>query len=182
MGRLYLVRHGRALAGYGEAVDPGLDDVGLIQAEAVVKKLGGLTRMPILTSPLLRAQETAVPLARHWRITPAVEEAFSEILAPAGGLAERGLWLKEFMTRSWKDATADLGRWRARVISALLRQRDDTVIVSHFMAINAALGVAVGDDRTVVFMPDNGSITVLDAADGELTLVDRGREASTRVL
>ena len=182
MGRLYLVRHGRAYAGYGEAIDPRLDEVGQSQAEAVVKKLGHLARMNILTSPLLRAQETAAPLARHWRVKPEIEEAFAEIPAPVKDLAERAQWLKVFMTSSWHDAPVDLERWRATIISKLLRQSENVVIFTHFMAINAALGVAIEDDRAVVFKPDNGSVTILDAAEGELTLIERGREADTRVI
>ena len=182
MRRLYLIRHGRAFAGFGEAIDPGLDEVGQSQAQAVVKKLGGLARMNILTSPLLRAQETAAPLAKHWRVKPGIEEAFAEIPVPVKDLAERAQWLKVFMTSSWRDASVDLERWRAAIISKLLRQSEDAVIFSHFMAINAALGVAIEDDRAVVFKPDNGSITILQAAEGELTVVERGREAETRVL
>lgn len=182
MGRLYLVRHGRALAGFGEAIDPRLDDVGQSQAEFVVKKLGELTRMNILTSPLLRAQETAAPLAKHWRTKPIIEDAFAEIPAPVKDLAERAQWLKGFMASSWHDAPVELERWRATIISKLIQQSENAVIFSHFMAINAALGVAIEDDRAVVFKPDNGSITILDAADGELTLIERGREAETRVI
>ena len=182
MVRLYLVRHGRAFAGFGEAIDPGLDEVGQSQAEAVKKKLGDMARMNILASPLLRARETAAPLAKHWRVKPVIEEAFAEIPAPVKDLSERAQWLKVFMTSSWRDAPVDLERWRATIISTLLGQSENAVIFSHFMAINAALGVAIEDDRAVVFKPDNGSVTILDAAEGELTLVERGREAETRVL
>lgn len=182
MSRLYLVRHGRAEAQFGEAADPGLDEVGHGQAEAVMRKFGEMKPIAILTSPLLRARQTAEPLARHWGVEPIREEAVAEIPAPGGDLAERALWLKEFMAWSWRDAPARLESWRNNIVSALLCRKEDTVIFSHFITINAALGAAAGDDRVVVFKPDNGSVTVLDAADGVLTLIGRGREASTQVM
>ena len=59
---LYLIRHGRASAGFAEASDPGLDEVGRTQAETAAQELASLGPLPLITSPLKRARETAVPL------------------------------------------------------------------------------------------------------------------------
>ena len=48
------------------------------------------------------------------------------------------------------------------------------MVVSHFVAINAAIGAATGDDRLLIRMLDNCSITVVDVEDGRLTLVEGG--------
>ncbi len=62
------------------------------------------------------------------------------------------------------------------------RSSSDTVIFSHFVAINVAAGAALDDDRVVVFSPDNCSVTVFDVAGDALSLVDKGHEAElTRV-
>jgi len=53
--------------------------------------------------------------------------------------------------------------------------------VSHFIAINAAVGVANGDDRVVSFRPDNCSCTVLESDGDCLTLIELGRERETLV-
>ena len=51
-----------------------------------------------------------------------------------------------------------------------------TVVVTHFVAINVAVGAATGDDRLVCFRPDNCSRTVLDNDGGRLRLVELGAE------
>jgi len=182
MGRLYLVRHGRAEADFGVADDPGLDEVGRQQAEAVVRKLGEHPRVKIVTSPLLRARQTAAPLAAHWRTKPVVEEIVAEIPSPRQPGIDREKWLMEFMTGMWSAAPTDLERWRDSVVSYLVRRTEDEVIFTHFVAVNVAAGAAINDDHIAVFKPDNGSVTVIDVVDGKLKMVERGREAFTRVI
>jgi len=182
MGRLYLVRHGRAEAPFGVADDPALDDVGQQQAEAVVRKIGDLSHKKIITSPLLRARQTAAPLAEHWRTKPVVEEIVTEIPTPREDDIDREQWLREFITGVWSAAPADLRRWRDSIVSFLVRQTEDVVVFTHFVAINVAAGAATDDVHIAVFRPDNGSITVFDVVDGKLTMVERGREASTRLI
>ncbi len=53
----------------------------------------------------------------------------------------------------------------------------DTVVGSHFVAINAAIGSATGNDQVVIAVPDYCSQTVFDVVDGRLVLVERGFEA-----
>ena len=52
---------------------------------------------------------------------------------------------------------------------------------SHFVAINAAIGAAIGDDRLVIRSLDNCSVTVIDVVDGRLHLVEGGHEADTLI-
>ena len=52
---------------------------------------------------------------------------------------------------------------------------------SHFIAINAAIGAALSDDRLVVRSLDNCSLTIIDAVDGALQLVESGHEADTLI-
>ena len=183
MARVFMVRHGKAAAGFGGAMDPGLDDAGQAQADAAAKTLAPLGPLKILTSPLLRTRQTAAPLAELWQRTPEVEEAVAEIPSPEGmTLEKRVLWLRKLMEGSWRDVNLRLGQWRENVIASLLAQREDCVIFSHYVAINVAAGAAAGDDRILVFSPDNCSVTVFETRDGALTLVEKGREADlTRV-
>ncbi|MCC5857221.1 MAG: hypothetical protein JJT90_03630, partial [Ectothiorhodospiraceae bacterium] len=58
----------------------------------------------------------------------------------------------------------------------------DTVVITHFIAINAAAGAALGDDRVVHFRPNHCSLTVLRRTGGRFELVSQGAEAETRVL
>jgi broad specificity phosphatase PhoE len=180
--RLRLVRHGRAAAGWDNHSDPGLDDVGRAQAEAVVLTLAPLGPLPIVCSPMRRTRETAEPLARAWGVAPLIDAAVGEIVAPDGVvMGERIAWLRRAMEGSWSELGQAHARWRSGVVDRLLALTVDTVIVSHFVAINAAIGAAVGDDRVVVASLDNCSVTVIDVVDGRLRLVEIGREADTLI-
>jgi broad specificity phosphatase PhoE len=179
MNRLYMVRHGRAAAGFGESIDPSLDELGRGQAESLAGQLNPLGPMPLVTSPMARARETAMPLARMWEREPRVEPRFGEIPSPPGMRVEdRTDWMRALMRASWSGPDAALLSWREDLIAALLAQTQDTVIFSHFVCINVAMGAALGDDRIRLFSPDNCSVTVFDAADGRLQLVEKGRESS----
>jgi broad specificity phosphatase PhoE len=67
------------------------------------------------------------------------------------------------------------------VVAAVAGLTSDTVVVSHFVAINAVIGAAVGDDRLVIRSLDNCSITIVDIDDGTLSLVEGGHEADTLI-
>jgi broad specificity phosphatase PhoE len=181
MARLYMVRHGRAAASFGESMDPGLDELGREQARVTAKRLETLGPLPIVSSPLKRARETAAPLAQLWQRPPVIEEAVAEIPSTAHSLAERAQWLRGFMGGSWRDASMELAQWRENAVAALGALPEDTVIFSHFIAINVAAGAALGDDRVVVFSPDNCSVTIFESDGGRLRLIEQGHEAQTKV-
>jgi len=176
-----MVRHGRAEAGFGDALDPGLDALGREQARVTAKRLADIGPLPIVSSPLKRARETAAPLAQLWKREPAIEEAIAEIPSQAKTLAERAQWLRGFMAGSWREASMELAAWRENAIAALAALSEDTVIFSHFIAINVAAGAALCDERVVVFSPDNCSVTILESEAGRLRLIEQGHEAVTKV-
>ena len=179
MARIYMVRHGRAAAGFGEDMDPGLDALGRQQADAAAERLVGLGPRLILSSPLRRTQETAAPLAKLWDRTPVIEHAVAEIPSPKGmGLEERVVWLRKTMAGSWRDVPPALAEWREACVAAIAAQPADAVVFSHYVAINVLMGAAVKDDRVVVFSPENCSVTVFDNAGGTLRLLEKGSEAS----
>ena len=95
MARLYLVRHARPSANWGEEPDAGLDATGLEQAEAAARTLAQtLEPMPIYTSPLRRCRETARPLEQLWQQAAQVLEAVAEIPSPPVHLPDKQKWLK----------------------------------------------------------------------------------------
>jgi broad specificity phosphatase PhoE len=181
MARLILVRHGRAAAGWDAHADPGLDDAGRAQAEAVADTLQPLGPLPIIVSPLQRTVETAIPLATRWSVAPVVDVRVAEVPSPTEELAERGTWLARAMAGTWAELGEPWTTWRDQLVGALLDVPVDTVVVTHFIAINAAVGAATGDDRVVSFAPANASQTTLTNDDGRLTVVTLGDEARTVV-
>ena len=86
------------------------------------------------------------------------------------------------MAGRWSDLDRRLNDWRRAVVDCLTGMTGDAVVFSHFVAINVAVGSAEGDDRLVVFSPDNGSITRLANEGGRLAVLELGRTvAHTRV-
>lgn len=177
MARIYMVRHGQAAARYGQSADPGLDVLGREQAAAAAEKLGPFGPLAILSSPLARARETAAPLAKLWNADIVIEPAVAEIPSPDIELAKRAEWLGKIMAGSWRTVPPPLMQWREALIEALTLRTEDTVVFSHYVALNVAFGAAVGDDRVTAFSPENCSITIFETDGSRLTLVERGAEA-----
>ena len=58
-------------------------------------------------------------------------------------IAERGEWLKALTKRRWSELDAEaIASWRRTAIESLLEIRQDTIVVSHFMVINAVVSWA----------------------------------------
>ena len=183
MPTIVMVRHGRAAAGFGSHRDPGLDDVGRAQAEATADELARRFEapVPIYSSPLMRAQETAAVLARRWGSEVVLEPRVAEIPSPTEDLRERARWLQGVMAGRWSDLPPDLIRWRQETINCVMEFETDTVVFCHFIAINVVVGAAMGADELIVFKPDNASMTDIGTEGGEMKLITLGRETETRV-
>ncbi len=182
MATLYLVRHGRAAAGWDQDADPGLDEVGRMQAHAMAERVAPLGPLQLVTSPMRRCVETAAPLAAAWGREPTVERGVSEVTSPTPDLKARTQWLRGFLAGGWSEADADRQVWRANVIRALLDLPQDTVVVTHFVVINTAVAQATGAEKVVSFHPDNCSVTVLRTVMDELHVVELGAEMDTQIL
>ena len=104
--------------------------------------------------------------------------AFGEIPAPSVE------WLKSAMRGKWADAgdAFDHASWRRAVLDAVTGFGGDTVVFTHFVAINVAVGAALGSDDVVCFRPDYASITRLQCLNGKLEIAELGRQAETTVL
>ena len=184
MATLFLVRHARPAASYGDSADPGLDDVGRAQAETVGRELAGrLSVLPVYSSPLQRCRETAEPLAATWGAPATILEAVGEVPAPPISLSERQAWLRKATAGTWaemkRDAPAgspDFDAWRAALLGALRGMTRNSVIFSHYIAINAVVGAAQGDDRVICFRPDHASVTTIEVDSGAISVRELGRQ------
>lgn len=188
MPKLYMIRHGEAASGWDADTDPGLSDKGRVQAEAVARDIEARVgrKLPLISSPLRRCRETSDPLAAMWSATPRIETRVGEIPSPIEDLKARGKWLRTFMSGTWAEGLKtqghlDLNAWRQGVAEALIALSEDTVIFSHFVAINAATSAATNDDRVLSFWPDNCSVTVFETDGKTLKLLESGLEAVTKV-
>lgn len=190
MPRLYLIRHGKPASTWGQADDddPGLDETGHAQARAARDWLLALppeqrpTR--VVSSPLRRCRETAEPTAQALGVAVEVDARVGEIPTPAALAADdRGAWLRKSFAGTWAEIEGDLDydAWR-RAITDSLTARGGAAVFSHYVATNAVVSQLLGDPRVLAFRPDHASITVLETDGTTLTLLEKGREATTGVL
>lgn len=179
---LYLVRHGEAASSWGDIPDPGLSELGRAQARGTAEKLASFTDpIDILSSPLLRAQETAIPLEEKWNKKAKIIPAVSEIPSNHIPYSQRKAWLGDVMKSQWPSQSDILHNWRNAILALINDRREDAVIFSHFMVINSIVGHISANDEMVNFRPDNGSITKISLLNSQLELIERGREAITVV-
>jgi broad specificity phosphatase PhoE len=172
--RVTLVRHARPAGAWGHAADPGLDARGRAQARAVADALAPMGPLPVVVSPLRRTRETAAPLVARWGLAPLVEPAVGELTAPSDPRPDPATWLRALMAGTGREHGAVMDPFRARVLGAIRALRADTVVVTHFLAINAVVGAATDDDRVVCFAPAHCSCTIVEVDDAALRLVDLG--------
>ena len=188
---VHLIRHGKPRSSWGDVQadpDPGLDEEGHAQARDVAAQLLALppAQRParVLSSPLRRCRETAQPTADALGVSVEIEPAVSEIPTPSGipaGL--RGDWLRKAFAGRWDEIEGDLdyAAWAGNVATATACH-PGAAIFSHFVAINAVVGAAVGDPRVRQFEPGHTSVTTFEVVDGGLRLIETGATATTQVL
>lgn len=176
---IFLIRHGEAAAGWGDHPDPGLSALGHKQAAAVGEHLADLGATSVMSSPMQRCRETAVPLAARLGLTPVILPAVSEIITPPN-IEDRVTWLRGLMGGSWPE---NMLGWCQSAHQGVLALPDGSAVFSHFVAINAIVGQITKQSDVLVFKPGHCSVTVLERAeDGRLQLNQLGEEAATRVL
>jgi len=181
-GVVRLVRHGRAAAGWDIDPDPDLDDVGRQQAARVGAELIAIGSLAVVTSPLLRCRSTARFYADRAAHSVTVEPAVAEIPSPEGiEMADRVDWLRSAIQGTWADLGPRYTSYRDEIVDFVQGCVGDTVIFSHFIAINAVIGACLDDDRLVIRRLDNCSVTTVAVGADRLRLVQGGTEADTLI-
>lgn len=177
---IYLIRHGEPAGAYGAHPDPGLTELGVRQAFSAAETLATRGAKRAITSPLARSRETAAQFEKLMETHARIETGVGEIITPKG-ITDRAAWLKGVMTGTWPEAGDMLDQWRRSVLAAVDRLPADTAVFTHFIAINAIIGLLTNDDRVVVFKPGHASITALERVGGKLRVKELGPEAATVV-
>ena len=168
---LILVRHGRTTANAGGLlqghVDNPLDELGRRQAEAIAAALGGLDDPRVVSSPLLRARQTAEAMG----LPVDIEERFIEL--DYGALdsvpvrdVDAATWARwrsdpDFVPAGG-ESLATLQRRVEEVCVALSAEAGerDVVVFSHVSPIKAAVAWALGVGPETSWRMNVGQATI----------------------
>ena len=122
-------------------------------------------------------------LGERWGVVPTVESVVAEIPSPDGvPMGERVAWLRQAMAGEWAALGSRYTDYRDAVAAWIAARDEDMVVFSHFVAINAAIGAATGDDRLLIASLDNCSVTTFEVdGAGGLRLVELGSQADTLI-
>jgi broad specificity phosphatase PhoE len=189
MTKVYLVRHGEAAAGWGQDIDPPLSEKGKSQANKASQILGekieNIRGLACISSPIKRAHETAQTFAEQYNKNIILEPRVAEIPSPGLDLEKRMPWLMSVMGDKWSNLDNELKSWRQSCIDFILSLEQDTVIFSHYIAINVLIGHCQNDDRVICFRPDNCSIHEfeIESRDSQesIKIIKLGKEAETKI-
>lgn len=188
-GRIIIVRHGQtALNAAGRLrglQDPPLDEVGQGQAAAVASRLAGEPIERVLASPLIRAVETAQPIAASHGLNVEIDSGLLDIdYGPWTAktwdevAAEDPIGAEAFLERPMSASTpiesvASVLERFTEALRLLAQGNALTVAVSHDLPIRALLAALDhSGDQTFWGAPlPNCAIVVIDASpDGALQL------------
>lgn len=183
--RLILVRHGETASNVERLLDTGhpgapLNDRGLDQAAAVVERLAGEPVEAVFSSDLVRAHQTATPLAEKLGLQVTPLAAFREIFAGDDDMSEDWQPYVDVLTAWFTDPTAKLAngeswlefeqRWDSGVQAVEDTGVDCAVVVSHGAALRVWVPYAATnlDTGAAASWPlHNTGIIVLDGSVAE---------------
>ena len=170
---LYLVRHGRTLVNAENRlqgrIDHSLDEVGRRQSIEIARALKNIDR--VISSPLLRAMETASALNRKIEIEPRfIELDYGDF----DGVLQSDI--SEEVWKNWRadvnycppkgESLAELDRRVRQALDEIIDESRDQniVVVSHVSPIKAAIAWAVGVDVSSSWrmLLDRGSISRIE--------------------
>jgi broad specificity phosphatase PhoE len=159
--RIHLLRHGEAASSWETHPDPALSATGHQQARDAARKLAKAGPLPVITSPLRRARETAAELEALWECRARIDARISEIPSPGIPLAERADWIRSLAQHRWEGLGEPLHAWRRGIIECLCERTEESVLVCHFMVINTVLGWLQEDGRVLLCAPAHASCTTV---------------------
>lgn len=177
---LTLVRHGLPVR--SRPVDPGLSEEGVAQARQAAAFLQDESYDAVYTSPLLRARETAAPIAAALGLGVVTEEGLAEFDKDTEYahfedlVAARDPRVEAFFRGDLSGWGTDADAFRAAVRQAFdgivaRHPGQRVVIVSHGGVANVFFGFVLGLDKLSFHAPAYGSISRARAGAGKFTLV-----------
>lgn len=169
----------------GDTFDPPLSEHGNAQAKLVGERFSVEKIDVVYASPLKRAYETAVQVARHHRLQPEVihdlreVEVFRDIPAEKPAVEFLGEMLltgvRERMIRegSWdvypySESSAEFRKRTVNAVEGIISQNEGkrVVVACHGGVINAYIAHIIGVQRDMFFRPAHTSVNVVYSGEG----------------
>ena len=186
---LLLVRHGQQDYDPGgpvsQIIDPPLSDLGRTQARLVGEWFSTQRIDHVYASPLRRARDTGIQIARHHRLEPIVIDDLQEVgifrdvppektpLEHIGRLALVGTRQRMVIEKSWDvyPFSESSHEFRKRTINAIegiiaTHPGERVAIACHGGVINAYIGHIIGSKYDMWFRPAHTSVNVVAGAEG----------------
>ena len=182
---LLLIRHGlpeKVVTTDGSPADPPLSAIGLKQAELVAEYLKDVRLDRLYSSPMRRAHQTAIPLAREQSLDIETEEGVAEYDRDAGSYIPVEQ-LKEENYEQWQNLMkGEMGNVDFRVfydtaVSSLARIADDNrgktiAVTCHGGVVNAWTANVLGLRPVMFFNPNYTSVSRFKVAStGEKSVI-----------
>ncbi len=186
-----LVRHGEQhIADWrggpvGDVIDPPLSERGVAQARLVGERFSTEKVDVVYASPLKRAFDTGVQIARHHRLEPVVMPDLREVevfrdIPPEKtavefigrdlllGIRERMLREKKWDVYPFSESSFEFRRRTVNAIEGIIATNEGNrvVVACHGGVINAFIGHIIGSPYDMFFRPAHTSVSVVAAGEG----------------
>ena len=167
---IIFVRHGEAESSFGTHQDPALSKNGLTQSLKLIEhnELQSLEKFAFISSPKLRAIETAKPIANKFNKEIKIDETFIEIPTEDIEMNKKQEWLKQIVRKERNQLPNNIKLWEKNIFEKVKSFHQSTIIFSHFMVINSILSTLSNNKNLLYFYPDYTSVTKIINLNGEL--------------
>ena len=168
---IIFVRHGEAEFSFGTHSDPPLSKNGVTQSLKLVKHDGlqSLEEFMFISSPKLRAIETAKPIANKFNKEIDIDETFIEIPSENIEMDQKQDWLKQMVQKEKNQLPDKIKSWDKNIFEKIRSFNQNTIIFSHFMVINSILSTLSKNKNLLYFYPGYTSVTKIINIDGKLS-------------
>lgn len=188
---IILVRHGEQFVPdwrsgpVGDTIDPPLSERGVAQARLVGERFSAEKVDVVYASPLRRALDTGMQIARHHRLEPQVIDDLREVeifrdIPPDKsaadfigrdlllGIRERMIREKKWDVYPFSESSFEFRRRTVNTIEGIIATNEGNrvVVACHGGVINAFVGHVIGSPFDMFFRPAHTSVSIVAAGDG----------------
>ena len=167
---LIFIRHGEASDAWNNHPDPGLSEAGISQSNDLLnnKDLKLLENYSFISSPKLRAIETAKPLVKKFNKELKIDNDFIEIPSENIDLDDRQDWIHEIVKTNKKDLPDYVKLWSKNIYKKTTSLKKNSIIFTHFMVINALISEITNSETLLYFHPGYTSIVKIKIAKNKI--------------